>query len=752
MSAKRTKKNMTAVSNKTASRSISFMHKTLVHILGWMSVLISISFFTATYDTAQVKLTLFQVGAFLLLACWGVSILSQRKNPFTRRNIPFLLPILVYLGWNIFSFLFAPYKLEATEEFSRILLYGAITVLAATELTLKDIRTLFKFILAATWISFAYAGLQVIDGFFPGADPMLWRGFFTKRVFSTHANPNFFGDFIIFSTALAACSYLFTKKKSLLVLVTLGIVSLFFTESKGAWVAYAAMAAGGIILYAYRLSVAAKKHLKKFNILTLSLLLAVFILAGFYTAKRFQSVSFRAHTWLGAFEMIKDSPVLGTGPGSFKIIYPAYRRPQIYYIENSHNTETQHAENELLEQAATTGLIGLSIFLWVIFSALFLGVKRLQFQPQTEEEKERNYYLLGTICATWGIFVHSWVDISIRFVSSGFFLALFLGILLALSKPVQEELPLTETTSSPKPILYILRALLTAGVFYCAYRTIVLFYEMNQSVENTQIGAFILTFVSWVVLLGVIGGVGFVLLRLAWVKKNAWATGILLLSLLPINACYNFFMADHYYSVGASLVMRHNPEGALGYFTKAIKFNPLQTEYRQYRANTLATTFQLSKIFSPARGDKNAPSNDFERALKDFQIVEKHSPNHPLLHQSKGQLFYAMAFKKAQESDHAKSATEHHLFRNEAIEKMEKAKDSFKRSLATDPVNPDTYVFLTSIALMERNPHKALEWISLYRQGPEGVTEEEFLQKNRQNPRFIPLQEQALRMLNLEEK
>jgi tetratricopeptide (TPR) repeat protein len=219
-----------------------------------------------------------------------------------------------------------------------------------------------------------------------------------------------------------------------------------------------------------------------------------------------------------------------------------------------------------------------------------------------------------------------------------------------------------------------------------------------------------------------------------------------------MNVCYNFFQANYYYSFGVSLVMRKNAEGALGYFTKAIHFDPLKTEYRQYRAHTLSTTLQLGKFFSSARGDNKAPSNDYERALKDFQIVEKHNPNHALLHQSKGQLFYSMAIHKSQEADHAKSAAEHHLFRTEAISNMEQAKTSFKRSLITDPVNQDTYAFLTSIALMERNPLEALNWISLYRQGPDGVTEEEFLQKNRQNTRFISLQQQALRMLNSDGK
>ena len=63
------------------------------------------------------------------------------------------------------------------------------------------------------------------------------------------------------------------------------------------------------------------------------LLAAAVVLAGVYASKRFQSVSFRAYTWASTFAMVQDSPVAGTGVGSFKTIYPAYRKPQIFYIE-----------------------------------------------------------------------------------------------------------------------------------------------------------------------------------------------------------------------------------------------------------------------------------------------------------------------------------------------------------------------------------------------------------------------------------
>ena len=74
---------------------------------------------------------------------------------------------------------------------------------------------------------------------------------------------------------------------------------------------------------------------------------------------------------------------------------------------------------------------------------------------------------------------------------------------------------------------------------------------------------------------------------------------------------------------------------------------------------------------------------------------------------------------------------------------MEQAKRAFKRSLVLDPVNAETYLFLTSISLMERNPAQAQAWIDAYKRGPKGVTEEEFLEKNRHNPQINALEMQV---------
>ena len=196
------KKSPKSSAPSAPTTDLSFLQKIIPLLLGWLVLLVSISFFTGTYDSAHVKLTLFQTGAVMLAALWGAKLLITRKNPFTRTNLLFFLPILTYIAWQTFSFLCFPYKTAAAEEFIRQLLSALITLLIACEFTRHDIHTLTKFIVAAAWVSFLYGLVQIIAIWVPTLDIMNWRGFFGTRIFSTHANPNFFGAFIVFASGI----------------------------------------------------------------------------------------------------------------------------------------------------------------------------------------------------------------------------------------------------------------------------------------------------------------------------------------------------------------------------------------------------------------------------------------------------------------------------------------------------------------------------------------------------------------------
>ncbi len=720
------------------STAENFLHRALVHSTGALGFLISISFFTVTYDTAQVKLTLLHMGGLLLAALWASLQLTRRKSFLSKQNMPLLLPILVYLSWNIICYIFAPLHTEAAEEFIRFLLYSIITLLAATEFDFKDIKLLTRWLLGAVWISFAYAAVQILDGFFPGIDPMLWRGFFTKRIFSTHANPNFFADFVIFSSCILSSVYLVKRSKKYLFLGLLGAVALFFTESKGAWLAYTAAATLGTLLCTNYGIPALQKYRLKINGLVLVAALGVCVLAGVYTAKRFQSVSFRTHTWQATWQLIKDHPVMGVGTGNFKTIYSAYRKPQIFYIENAHNVETQHAENELLEQGAVAGIVGLLVFVWMLYHLFSLSLRTLR---QRKLPPEQSFYLIGYTTALGGMFAHSLVDISIRFASSGFFWALFMGVLIALCAPqhAAEE----KVKQAPARSLFGWWLLLGAGIAVLAIWLVRLFAQATDVLILKTPGDWILAVSAWVCFLGSVVGAGYVILQSARRLRTVTAF-IPLFILLPLEAlAYKPFQANHFYSVAITLNNLGNAKGAISYFTRAVQFNPLQSEYRQFRANVFAAVLDLTKQFSPARGDRKEPSDDFSRALADYAVVEHRTPNHPLLYHNRGQLYYKMALLRSDQAAQAHSPAEYDWFKQEALAHMAQAKQSFERALQSDPTNPETYMYLVQIGLLENNVDEAQHWLDKFYQGPNGVTEEEFLQRHKNYPQADQLQKQV---------
>ena len=734
MSAKKVKKQTSKPAAKKAAPTLdnaaSFLHRTLVNLTGWLVLLVSIAFFTATYDSAHVKLTLFQIGSTVLLTFWAALKITQRQNPFTRRTLLFLAPLLVYMGWMTLSFLSFPYKLEAAEEFLRLWFYGGISCLIACEFTHEDISTLTQFIIATAWICFGYGALQIANIWLPGTDLLPWHGFFGHRVFSTHANPNFFGAFIVFSSGIIGAEFLRTRQKHLLVLLGLGLLDLIFTESKGAWLAYAGLLVFAAFTYTNCIA-RVKKNLAKINIVAIIGLLLAIGVAGIYSAKRFQSVSFRAYTWLSALEMAKDSPILGTGPGSFKLVYPAYRRPQIFYIENAHNNETQHAENEYLEQLTTGGVIGLGLFLW-LFVFLFVGA----FKNMRTSDKEdlRRYYLFGYSTALAGLLLHAFVDISVHFASSGLLLAVFIGVLLALMLDNTSDKKTIQTPPKHLRALWTLRILTWGGVTALAlYATITFYYVLHNVAvktwgEGILYGGALLTFAFCA------GGLIYVYARIARQTIHACVCLLLIISLLPCMFFWRIFLANHYYSLGVALVQMGQAPASLGAFTDAIKLNPYLSEYHQYRGNVFAMTLDPQKRFVPALGDTDEPRTDYERAQADLDFVFAHNPNHALLHQNAGQLHYTLAMRNVGQAQI--NPAQSFLYQQLARENFEQAKEYFTQSLRLDPVNVSTYLLLINMALIARNMDEAQSWANMYYKGPDGVTEEEFLRRHRENPQM----------------
>jgi O-antigen ligase len=118
-----------------------------------------------------------------------------------------------------------------------------------------------------------------------------------------------------------------------------------------------------------------------------------------------------------AFELAKDFPVFGAGPGSFYLAFPPYRTEHIGAFFNQ-------AHNDYAQFAAESGFPGLVIL--AIFVGLCLAAA-LHAQWQRRDPLMRGMSF-ACIMGVTSILIHSWVDFNLQIPANA---ALFM-VLLAL--------------------------------------------------------------------------------------------------------------------------------------------------------------------------------------------------------------------------------------------------------------------------------------------------------------------------------
>ncbi|MCL2887947.1 MAG: O-antigen ligase family protein [Elusimicrobia bacterium] len=692
-----------------------FLRRAAAYCAGAGALLVSVSFYIRTYDSAAVKIV-FCIAAFtLLLALFAVLQVTLKGN-ITREKIIYVFPFLVFAGWLAVSFLFNPFKIATVQEFIKSLIFALTPLILFFSVDKDGVIIINKFFIVTAGLCFAYGLIQAADLYLlPGLDIMPWRGFFGMRVFGTHANPNFFADFVICSMFIVLAAYLKNFEKKYLILLAAGVVNLYFTESKGAWLALAAAGIFFIFLYS-SFSPAVRKYSKIINAAVITAAAVAVLLTVIFSFKRMQSVDFRLVTWRGAWDMAMSAPVTGNGTGSFAALYPKFKRPEIFYIENLHNVETQHAENEYLEILSDNGIIGLSIFLWIIIYLFIITRKKIL-------EGGDNYALLGFTTAAAAVLAHNFFDISMRLVSGGFIFYLLTGLILAQCydgpAPQNREFKNKGVWFNIFKIAAFCAILLTLGFIIYNFNEIAGSFD-----ENYALGRGLLLVVAWGVALAVCGGIIYIYFKILRFTKSVWAVIFILLSLPLFFAAQRYLQADFYTSMANYFAKQQNWDAALGFYNKSFHSNPLDKEVLSFRAGMALNRWQEYKSYSPSDGDAdNIQRNDFDRALQDYDAVLRIAPYEPMLRHHRGEMFLKSALSFYYDNNY-----------QESQKYFESAEKEFKASLVLDPVNADTYFYLSDIALARGDFKAATQWLDEYEAGPSFVKNPEYLAVNKNNP------------------
>lgn len=79
-----------------------------------------------------------------------------------------------------------------------------------------------------------------------------------------------------------------------------------------------------------------------------------------------RSDSERLQIWASAVEVVKRHPLLGTGPDTFALAFRRHKTPGYVRVSRKSAMHHEYAHDDLLQAAATAGLLGLAAYLWLI--------------------------------------------------------------------------------------------------------------------------------------------------------------------------------------------------------------------------------------------------------------------------------------------------------------------------------------------------------------------------------------------------
>lgn len=349
---------------------------------------------------------------------WGLLTLSDDRKPG-------LTPIhfIVFLYWGISAIAVAlsPVKAAAFAGFVKLTLYLAFFALSARILRNQRLTNwLIAVVLFIGLLVSAYGIRQQIFGVEQLAtwnDPTSDLAQAT-RVYSYLGNPNLLAAYILPALALSIAAIFVWRgvfPKALAITMT-GVngACLYFTGSRGGWIALMALLFTFLLLlfvwFKHQFSPFWRKWLLPLVFGSLGVLLVVAIASveplrmrvmTIFAGREDSSNNFRLNVWLAVIDMIRDRPLIGIGPGNsaFNKIYPLYMSPK-YSALSSYSI--------FLETAVETGLIGLTIFLWLITVTVNQGVK--QIRRLRDNHNTQGIWIIAAIAAIAGLLAQGVFD------------------------------------------------------------------------------------------------------------------------------------------------------------------------------------------------------------------------------------------------------------------------------------------------------------------------------------------------------
>lgn len=388
-------------------KNISTQLEKIIEWLIYISVIIVPLIFLPQVNSvfAESKLFVFRVITLLIILLWAFSCLFADK--IRVRFAKFFWFVIAYAAIsivntfvtiNIVTSLFGTYG-RFLGIFTVInLLFWVYIVFSFLNTREKILKLMWFSVITAFVVAF-YGLLQYFDLF---VNIIPWTMDPMDRVFSTIGHSNHTAAYLGMNLMLLLPLILNEEKKKKKVLMWIGFaliaLTLILTASRGG--VFAVIFTGIIWMIFILKSKKLSKKTFKYSIFCF-LIAAVFgiILSGPISKigvveRTTSTITFvlqghmpdRVSWWLSSLEMIADKPFLGYGLSSFKDVYNQYRRTDYRVPDDlQDNITPETAHNEYLNITATQGIIGILIYLAMLFELISASIKYIKKADQKDK-------------------------------------------------------------------------------------------------------------------------------------------------------------------------------------------------------------------------------------------------------------------------------------------------------------------------------------------------------------------------------
>ena len=266
-------------------------------------------------------------------------------------------------------------------------------------------------------------------------DPLVIYKNYRPMIFSTIGNQNFLGSLMVILCSLTLGLSVYYKKWYYFLFFMLFFLSLLASQTRGSWIAF------GIIFLGLTVLIVLSNREKIIGLLLVSLIMIFVAFTLNFSkkntlSKRTNSIrteikmkneyggSGRFKIWEITWGVIKDHPLLGTGPENLKPVLKTEYKKELNAYYRMKGVTIDKAHNEYMHMAAVTGLPSLLIYLFLIVLIFWRNIPLLL--------KDKSKIIVGL--AVIGYLIQAFSNISVIAVAPIFWI--ILGFFSSKSKEV----------------------------------------------------------------------------------------------------------------------------------------------------------------------------------------------------------------------------------------------------------------------------------------------------------------------------